>query len=47
VRLRLDTPLRDELEGLLGGYLRHIAERDLGSLRVLRELHDGAPYDSR
>jgi DNA repair protein RecO (recombination protein O) len=47
VRLRIDTPLRDELEGLLGGYLRHIAERDLGSLRVLRELYDGAPYDSR
>jgi DNA repair protein RecO (recombination protein O) len=46
IRLRLDAPLRDEVEGLLGGYVRHIAERDLGSLRVLRELRDGAPYDS-
>ena len=45
VRFQLESPLRDELEGLLGGYLRHIAERDLGSLRVLREMLDGAPYD--
>ncbi|MGH2616925.1 MAG: DNA repair protein RecO [Thermomicrobiales bacterium] len=45
VRLRIEQPLRDELEGLLGAYLRHFAERDLGSLRVLRELHDGSPYD--
>ena len=47
VRLQIDSPLRDELEGVLGGYLRHIAERDLGSLRVLREMIDGAPYDER
>jgi DNA repair protein RecO (recombination protein O) len=47
VRLHMDVTLRDELEGLLGGYLRHIAERDLGSLRVLREMLDGAPYDGR
>ena len=46
IRLRVDGPLRDEVEGLLGGYLRHIAERDLGSLRVLREMLDGAPYDA-
>lgn len=46
IRLRIGSPLRDEVEGLLGGYLRHIAERDLGSLRVLREMIDGAPYDA-
>jgi DNA repair protein RecO (recombination protein O) len=46
VRLGIEAPLRDEVEGLLGGYLRHIAERDLGSLRVLREMLDGAPYDA-
>jgi DNA repair protein RecO (recombination protein O) len=45
VRLRIEAPLCNELEGLLGGYLRHIAERDLGSLRVLHEMLDGAPYD--
>jgi DNA repair protein RecO (recombination protein O) len=45
VRLRIDPPLRAELEGLLGAYLRHVAERDLGSLRILRELQD-VPYDT-
>jgi hypothetical protein len=29
------------LEGVLGAYLRHVAERDLDSLRVWRELRDG------
>ena len=38
IRLRVDEPLRSELEGLSGAYLRHIVERDLGSLRVWREL---------
>jgi hypothetical protein len=43
-RIRIDSPLRDELEGLIGTYLRHVAERDLGSLRVWRELRgDGGP----
>ncbi len=46
-RIAIDTPLRDELEGVLGAYLRHIAERDLGSLRVLRELHDVTSYNVR
>ncbi len=45
IRIGIDAPLRDELEGILGGYLRHVAERDLGSLRVLREILDGAAYD--
>ena len=38
VKLRIDESLRGELEGLLGAYLRHLAERDLGSLRVWRAL---------
>jgi DNA repair protein RecO (recombination protein O) len=42
IHLRIEEPLRSELEGLLGAYLRHVAERDLGSLRVWRELKDGA-----
>jgi hypothetical protein len=29
------------LEGVLGAYLRHMAERDLASLRVWRELRGG------
>ena len=44
IRLRVEPPLRAELEGLLGAYLRQVAEHDLGSLRVLRELQDVA-YD--
>ena len=38
-----DTGLRLELEGALGGYLRHLLERDLQSLRVWQTLRDGAP----
>jgi DNA repair protein RecO (recombination protein O) len=41
VRIAIPVPLREELEGTLGAYLRHVAERDLGSLRVWRELRDG------
>lgn len=47
VRLDIDTLLRDELEGVLGESLRHVAERDLGSLRVLREMLEGGAYDER
>ncbi len=47
IRITIDHPLREELEGVLGAYLRHIAERDLGSLRVLRELHDAGSYNAR
>ena len=44
VRIRVDEALRDELEGLVGAYLRHVVERDLGSLRVWRELRgEGVP----
>jgi DNA repair protein RecO (recombination protein O) len=42
VRIGIVKPLREELEGVLGAYLRHVAERDLGSLRVWRELRDGS-----
>ena len=42
VRLQIDAPLREEIEGIIGSYLRHVAERDLGSLRVWRELGGGA-----
>lgn len=43
VTLDLAAPLRGEIERLLGDYLRHVSERDLGSLRVWRELGGGAP----
>ena len=40
VRIGIAKPLREELEGVLGSYLRHVAERVLGCLRVWRELRD-------
>lgn len=46
VRLQVSPPLRHELEYLFSDYVRHIAERDLGSLRVLREL-GGGTYDAQ
>lgn len=45
-RLRLDADLRNELEGALGGYLRHLAERDLVSLKVWHTLAQGEPPDA-
>ncbi len=39
-RLPLDPGLRAELEGALGDYLRHLAERDLASLKVWRSLRE-------
>jgi DNA repair protein RecO (recombination protein O) len=43
-KLPLDASLRNELEGALGEYLRHLVERDLASLKVWRSLReaDGA-----
>jgi DNA repair protein RecO (recombination protein O) len=41
VRIDVREPLRAELEGIIGAYLRHVAERDLGSLRVWHELSEG------
>ena len=46
VRIKIENPLREELEGVLGAHLRHVAERDLGSLRVWRELRDGSAGSS-
>jgi DNA repair protein RecO (recombination protein O) len=40
VRIRIDESLRAELEGLLADYLRQIAERELGSLRVWHEMRE-------
>jgi DNA repair protein RecO (recombination protein O) len=42
-RLPIDESLRRELEGAMGDYLRHVAERDLASLRVWHALREGAP----
>jgi DNA repair protein RecO (recombination protein O) len=47
IRLNIGNSLREELEGTLGAYVRHIAERDLGSLRIWRELRDGSAETSR
>ena len=38
VRLRVPDETRRELEGVLGGYLRHLTERDLNSLDVWRQM---------
>lgn len=37
-RLSLDADLRAEIEGVMADYLRHLAERDLSSLRVARAI---------
>ncbi|MFT4036597.1 MAG: DNA repair protein RecO [Thermomicrobiales bacterium] len=42
INLELGPQLRGELEQIIGDYLRHVGERDLGSLRVWRELGGGA-----
>ena len=39
-RLRVDEGLRNELEGALGGYIRHLTERDLHSLRVWHAIRE-------
>lgn len=40
LQLELSPALREEVEALLGQYLRSIAEKDLNSLRIWRELND-------
>lgn len=40
-----DEGLRNEVEGALGDYLRHLAERDLSSLRVWRAMRAPAEMD--
>jgi len=42
-RFRLEDGLRNEIEGVLGGYLRHLAEREFQSLKVWRSLRDSVP----
>jgi DNA repair protein RecO (recombination protein O) len=39
-RLPADQRLRDELEGVLGDYIRQIAERDLSSLKIWRAIRE-------
>src|SRR5690348_14714454 len=39
-RLPIADDLRADVEAMLGAYLRHLIERDLSSLRVLRALHE-------
>ena len=41
-KLPLDAGLRAELEGTMAAYLRHLAERELASLRVWHALRDTA-----
>jgi hypothetical protein len=42
--LPIADDLRAEVEATLAAYLRHVTERDLASLRVLREMNQ--PYDT-
>jgi DNA repair protein RecO (recombination protein O) len=42
-QLRPDAATAGEIERALGQYLRHHAERDLSSLRVLRSIREGLP----
>jgi DNA repair protein RecO (recombination protein O) len=43
LRLNLNDDLKREVEFALGSYLRHIAERDLTSLQIWRQLRDFQP----
>ncbi len=43
-RLDIRPDLAGDVEGLLGDYLRVVAERDLSSLRVWRAMEASAPY---
>jgi DNA repair protein RecO (recombination protein O) len=43
VKLPLSPDLRAELEGVMAGYLRHLAERDLSSLKVWHAMRDVVP----
>jgi DNA repair protein RecO (recombination protein O) len=46
VALRLDDSLAAEIEGAFAAYIRHVAERDLSSLRVWRALQEPVPATS-
>ena len=43
VRLRVPAETKRELEAVLGGYLRHLTERDLNSLDVWRQMQRSLP----
>ncbi|MGI9253680.1 MAG: DNA repair protein RecO C-terminal domain-containing protein, partial [Thermomicrobiales bacterium] len=43
-RLNIGASLGNDIEGLLGDYLRVVAERELSSLRVMRAMEASAPY---
>ncbi|MFM9105925.1 MAG: DNA repair protein RecO [Chloroflexota bacterium] len=43
-RLEIPEGIWNDLEGLLGDYLRAVAERDFSSLRVWRAMEASAPY---
>lgn len=42
-KLPIDAELAREVENALGGYLRHLTERDLNSLGVLQTIRDASP----
>jgi DNA repair protein RecO (recombination protein O) len=46
LRLNVTEDLKREVEFALGSYLRHIAERDLTSLQIWRQLRDYQPAPS-
>ncbi|HKG24190.1 MAG TPA: DNA repair protein RecO [Thermomicrobiales bacterium] len=43
IALRIDESLEAEIEGALAAYIRHVAERDLSSLRVWRSMQEATP----
>ena len=43
VRVRVPADTKRELEAVLGGYLRHLTERDLNSLDVWRQMQRSLP----
>ena len=43
IALKIDESLAAEVEGALAAYIRHVAERDLSSLRVWRSMQEAAP----
>lgn len=45
-QLKLPQSVHDEVEAVLTSYVRAIAERELTSLRVLRELNTGPTYQA-
>ncbi len=46
-RVRIDQGLRSEIEGILADYLRHLTERELASMKVLRAIQQPSPSPSQ